>query len=315
MSDRLLIGTKKGLFTVQRSGAGRWTSGPPAFPGVPVSMVCRDPRDGGELVVLNHGHFGVKIHRSDDKGANWRELAAPAYPPVPAGEPPIVDMIGRTIPQTLKDVWALVPGGKDQPKRLWCGTIPGGLISLCIIADSRRECWSGMAAMAGRIRRVPGRGSAWRVVAPLDLGAMEAAAAACRGRLDFAAFQSSGSPRRSTVRTMFGLRWEEEGPLLHLDAVADGFLYGMVRCMAGTFVEVGRRARAPETVSTLLASRDRRLAGASAPAHGLCLLAVGYAGDRPPPFVDPALAAPVESGRPRPRDLPEASGDLRTCGS
>lgn len=127
MSDRLLIGTKKGLFTVQRSGPGRWTSGPPVFPGVPVSMVCKDLRDGGELVALNHGHFGVKFHRSDDKGANWRELAAPAYPPVPAGEPPIVDMIGRTIPQTLKDVWALAPGGKDQPKRLWCGTIPGGL--------------------------------------------------------------------------------------------------------------------------------------------------------------------------------------------
>ena len=182
------------------------------------------------------------------------------------------------------------------------------------LRDARWK-WYRYTFLRSRIRRVPWRGSAWRVVAPLDLGAMEAAAAACRGRLDFAAFQSSGSPRRSTVRTMFGLRWEEEGPLLHLDAVADGFLYGMVRCMAGTFVEVGRRARAPETVSTLLASRDRRLAGASAPAHGLCLLAVGYAGDRPPPFVDPALAAPVESGRPRPRDLPEASGDLRTCGS
>ena len=162
---------------------------------------------------------------------------------------------------------------------------------------------------------MPWRGTSWRVAAPLDLAAMEAAAAACRGRRDFAAFQASGSPRRSTVRTMFGLRWEEEGPLLHLDAVGDGFLYGMVRCMAGTFVEVGRRVRAPETLASLLASRDRRLAGASAPARGLCLLAVGYAGDRPPPFVDPALAAPVESGQPRARDLPEASGDLRTCGS
>ncbi|MCC6783623.1 MAG: exo-alpha-sialidase [Planctomycetes bacterium] len=127
MSDRLLVGTKKGLFSFRRSGRGAWTPSGPSFPGVPVSMVCHDPRDGGVLLALNHGHFGVKFHRSDDDGASWRELAAPAYPPRPEGEPELVDMIGRRIPSTLKDVWSMVPGGRDQPGRIWCGTIPGAL--------------------------------------------------------------------------------------------------------------------------------------------------------------------------------------------
>jgi tRNA pseudouridine38-40 synthase len=128
---------------------------------------------------------------------------------------------------------------------------------------------------------------------------MRAALDRLRGRRDFACFQSSGSPRRSTVRTLAGLRLAQEGGLLRMDAVADGFLYGMVRAIAGTVAEVGRGARPPEDLDALLASRDRRRAGPAAPAHGLALVAVGYAGDPAPAFVDPSLRADLESGRTR----------------
>jgi ribosomal subunit interface protein len=77
----------------------------------------------------------------------------------------------------------------------------------------------------------------------------------------------------------------------------------MVRAMVGTLVECGRGARDPASIPALLASRDRRCAGPAAPAHGLCLVAVGYAGDPVPPFVDRRLAAGLES----PRDVASRS--------
>jgi tRNA pseudouridine38-40 synthase len=172
--------------------------------------------------------------------------------------------------------------------------------------------WYRYAVLRSRERRVAWRRTAWRVGARLDLAAMEAATRLLVGRHDFASFQSAGSPRRSTVRTLAGLAWSEEGPLLHLDAVADGFLYGMVRALVGTLVEVGRGRRDAASVAGLLASRDRTRAGPAAPAHGLTLVRVGYGGDPPPGFVDPALSAGLGStGRTGRTPPPEPDG----CGS
>jgi tRNA pseudouridine38-40 synthase len=156
------------------------------------------------------------------------------------------------------------------------------------LRDARWK-WYRYAWLASRRRRVHLRRTAWRVAGPLDEEAMARAAGALVGERDFACFQSSGSPRRSTVRRLAGLRVAPEPPLLVLDAVADGFLYGMVRAIAGTLLDVGRGARDPSGLAALLASRDRTLAGAAAPPHGLVLVMVGYAGDRPPGFVDPSL--------------------------
>src|SRR5690606_30976329 len=89
--------------------------------------------------------------------------------------------------------------------------------------------WYRYTWLRSRRRRVHQRRTAWRVGATLDVHAMGRALDALRGRHDFAAFQSSGSPRKSTVRTILGARLVEEDDLLHLDLVADGFLYGMVR--------------------------------------------------------------------------------------
>ena len=162
------------------------------------------------------------------------------------------------------------------------------------LRDARWK-WYRYTWLRARTRRVHARRTAWRVEAPLDVGAVRAAAERLRGRHDFACFQSSGSPRRSTVRTLAGVRVVEEGALVRLDLVGDGFLYGMVRAVAGTLVEVGRGVRPAASLDALLASRDRRRAGPAAPAHGLALVRVGYAADPMPDFVDPSLAANLES--------------------
>lgn len=126
MSDRLYVGTRKGLFTLQRDGA-RWDIAATAFLGDPVPMLLPE-RDGKSLhVALDHGHFGSKLHRSTDGGATYTELAAPVYPPKPEGDEDLDPFKNTPRPWALKLVWALEQGTPVQPGRLWCGTIPGGL--------------------------------------------------------------------------------------------------------------------------------------------------------------------------------------------
>ena len=171
------------------------------------------------------------------------------------------------------------------------------------LRDARWK-WYRYAMMRSRWRRVHARRTMWRVGARLDVDRMRAAAGLLLGRQDFASFQSSGSPRRTTVRTVLGLRLEEEGEALRLDVLADGFLYGMVRAVAGTLTEVGRGRLQVGDVPRILAAHDRTRAGPAAPAHGLTLVRVGYDGDDLPAFVDPAL-----------RYVLESKGDLESKGA
>jgi tRNA pseudouridine38-40 synthase len=135
------------------------------------------------------------------------------------------------------------------------------------------------------------RNSAWLVREPLDLAAMNAAAAAFVGEHDFAAFRSLGSAEKSTTRRVELSRWRRENDRdedgLHEHArnlvyrvEASAFLRHMVRTMVAAMVEVGRgkaAGRPPaDTIAALLASRDRALAPAPAPAAGLCLVEVRY---------------------------------------
>lgn len=126
MSDRFLVATRKGLFFVRREHRG-WTIGEVAFLGDNVSLVLPDRRDDRLYAALDHGHFGVKLHASDDGGAHWEELPAPALPPRSPEEEPWIDSMGRAIPDSVQRVWALEAGGPDEPGVLWCGTIPGAL--------------------------------------------------------------------------------------------------------------------------------------------------------------------------------------------
>ncbi len=125
MSDQLLVSTRKGLFTVTRTPSG-WTITDTAFLGDNVTLTLTDPRDGRHYAALDHGHFGVKLHRSTATGDNWEEIAAPVYPPKPDGYEEN-DMWGRPLAWSTARIWALTAGGSDEPGVLWCGTLPGGL--------------------------------------------------------------------------------------------------------------------------------------------------------------------------------------------
>lgn len=133
MSDRVLVATRKGLFTVDRvtgSGESRWEVAQAAFLGDNVTYVLPDRRDGAVYASLNHGHFGVKVHRSRDGGETWEECAVPVYPPQPEGyDPPPDPMGGKPAPWNLEMLWTLAAGGDDEPGVLWAGTLPGGLFS------------------------------------------------------------------------------------------------------------------------------------------------------------------------------------------
>lgn len=121
---------------------------------------------------------------------------------------------------------------------------------------------------------------AWFVKRELDLTAMQSAAQVLLGTHDFSSFQSTGSPRQSTVRTMLAaevsLHEAEENPKVHVEVEATGFLYNMVRIIAGTLVAIGEGKRPADAMPSILAACDRTQAGMTAPPHGLYLLRVHY---------------------------------------
>ena len=107
---------------------------------------------------------------------------------------------------------------------------------------------------------------------PLDVGKMREAAAFLEGEHDFKSFCQTGAQVESTVRTVYSVNVEEQGSELVIRVSGNGFLYNMVRIIAGTLMEVGLGKRAPESMGELLAARDRSAAGATAPACGLTLV-------------------------------------------
>ncbi len=110
---------------------------------------------------------------------------------------------------------------------------------------------------------------------PSDLQAMRQAADYLVGTHDFGSF-TDNKEEQDTVRTIFSVTIREEKGKLVLAFCGDGFLYHMVRILAGTLLEVGEGVRTPESVLTAFEKRDRSLGGFLAPAHGLCLRQVDY---------------------------------------
>src|SRR5258708_4298416 len=126
MADRFLAATRKGLFTIERSGPRKWKITNAVFLADNVGQVLADPRSGAWYAALYLGHFGTKLHRSRDGGKTWTEIAIPAYPPRPEGEDQ-KDMWGKTLEWKLERIWELAAGHASEPGVLWAGTLPGGL--------------------------------------------------------------------------------------------------------------------------------------------------------------------------------------------
>ena len=141
----------------------------------------------------------------------------------------------------------LTPSRKTYRYRIWASPLP------CVF--ERRWCCCP--------ERIPD-GRRMAEAAPLFLG-----------RHDFAAFHS-GKTKKSTVRTIYAIEVKPVGPELHFTVTGDGFLYNMVRIMAGTLLEIGWGEREAASISAALEGGDRALAGFTAPPQGLCLMEVNY---------------------------------------
>lgn len=106
----------------------------------------------------------------------------------------------------------------------------------------------------------------------LDVTAMQEAAKYFVGEKDFKSFCQVGAQVESTVRTIYDLTVEEQGPELVIRVTGNGFLYNMVRIIAGTLMEVGQGKKNPEDMPQIIDARNRQAAGPTAPPQGLILL-------------------------------------------
>jgi tRNA pseudouridine38-40 synthase len=139
----------------------------------------------------------------------------------------------------------------------------------------------------------------WHVPAPLDLAGMRLGCDPFIGEHDFASFCRK-APGRSLVRTVHRADWAEMGDgLLRFEIEATSFCQQMVRAIVGTLVEVGQGKKHAGDVAAILRARDRAVAGALAPPHGLSLWEVGYPDPQPswalpppPEFVEAPLGSP-----------------------
>lgn len=116
MSQTAWVATRKGLFELRHEGGRGWQIAQLNFIAEPVTMVLPAPPGQRMLAALNLGHYGVKLHGSDDGGQTWRELATPGFPVQPEGAP------GPA--WKLVQIWSLE---RDAAGHIWAGTIPGGL--------------------------------------------------------------------------------------------------------------------------------------------------------------------------------------------
>jgi len=113
---------------------------------------------------------------------------------------------------------------------------------------------------------------------PLNLSLMRRAANDLKGKHDFKSFQSAGKRSRikNTVRTIKNLNVVKEGDLIHISIASDGFLYKMVRNIVGALIAIGSGRMPPNSMSSWLLSKERKLIPRTAPSQGLCLVSVRY---------------------------------------
>lgn len=122
------------------------------------------------------------------------------------------------------------------------------------------------------------RGLEYHIPIKLDVTKMKEAAKYFEGEHDFKGFKATGGNNKSTVRTIYSaeVKYEPKTERIVIELVGNGFLYNMVRIIAGTLVEVGSNKILPSEITDIINSKDRTRAGKTLPAHGLYLVEVIY---------------------------------------
>ena len=177
--------------------------------------------------------------------------------------------------------------------------------NLVVVTDAARvdANWSARFSATARsyrycilnrpVRPALAQGRVWHVRRPLDAAAMHSAAQLLVGRHDFTSFRAAACQANSPLRTLDRLEVRRDGELVFIAAEARSFLHHQVRTIAGTLRLVGDGTWPAARVGEALAARDRATAGPTAPAAGLCLVAIRYSLD---PFSDdPARYVPDRS--------------------
>ena len=110
----------------------------------------------------------------------------------------------------------------------------------------------------------------------LDVEAMKRGASYIEGTHDFKSFCSANSPVEDTVRTVYAVDVEKQDDIITIRVTGSGFLYNMVRIIAGTLIQVGLKEIVPEAIPAILEAKDRGAAGPTAPAHGLTMIGIAF---------------------------------------
>ncbi|MBL8696553.1 MAG: tRNA pseudouridine(38-40) synthase TruA [Planctomycetes bacterium] len=195
----------------------------------------------------------------------------------------------------------------DEIRRAMNARLPSSIavLGVATMPDGfHARFWSVFKRYAYRIESAPrrspiGRSYAMWTPRSLDVARMRLGARHLLGRHDFAAFASAGSPREHTVRVVQHLHVFQRRNITTIAVQGTGFLYNQVRAFAGTLLLVGQGRLAPEEVAKIRDSRDRRLAGPTAPPEGLHLVRVQIGegpGRKPSLFEDEADGVDRGSG-------------------
>ena len=202
----------------------------------------------------------VEVHGSGRTDAGVHALGQVANVKLtrPVEPERLLEEVNRYLPEDIAVV-ALVPAAerfharlnavaKTYRYRIWNSAVPNVLERRCMV----------------------------QITDPLDLSAMETAAASLVGTHDFRSFCGLRRFKKSTVRTIYDIDILSDGPEVRLLFRGDGFLMRMVRILTGTLVEVGTGQREPDSMPEVLAARDRSAAGPAMPPQGLTLMEVAY---------------------------------------
>ena len=156
------------------------------------------------------------------------------------------------------------------------------VLSACVVPDDFHPGWCATHKLYSyRILRraapaVLDARRVWHIGHEMDIELMQRCASMLVGEHDFSSFRDSACTARTTVRRIFSSAFELEGDQIVYRVIGSGFLKQMVRNIVGTLTDIGRGRMRDRSITEILAAKDRRMAGVTAPPHGLCMEWVSY---------------------------------------